>query len=79
MSRTKTLKVLLTFASTTRALIMEQEAAKAQAPGRLVPIPVQISAGCGMAWMAPQEARLELLALTKEHGIEVEAVYELFM
>ena len=48
-------------------------------PGRLIPVPVKISAGCGMAWCAPLCARLELEQMAKEEKIEMEGVYELLL
>lgn len=45
--REKTLKYLMTFHTTSGAIAMEKYC-KASAPGRLIPVPRQITAGCGM-------------------------------
>lgn len=79
MAREKTMKVVVTFPTTTQAMKMEQCAKGAGAPGRLIPVPRQISAGCGMAWSAPAEARSQLESLIMETGIELEEIYELIM
>ena len=57
MARERTLKAVYTFHTTTEAMKMEQCAREHGIPGRLIPVPRQISAGCGMAWAAPAEAK----------------------
>lgn len=79
MAREKTLRVVYTFSTTTAAVKMEQYAAKKGAPGRLIPVPRQISAGCGMAWSAPAETRTQLDSLIRESAMEVEETYELLL
>ncbi len=79
MARLKTMKVVFTYPTTTQAMKMEQCAKEAGAPGRLIPVPRQISAGCGMAWSAPAETRSQLESLITEKGIELEEIYELFL
>lgn len=79
MPRQKTQKVVITFRTTTQAMMMERHAKEADAPGRLIPVPRQISSGCGMAWSAPAEARSGLESLIQEKGIELEELYELFL
>lgn len=41
---------IITFTSTADAILFEKKATAAQLPGRLIPLPPVISAGCGMAW-----------------------------
>ena len=48
--RRKYLQLVVTFATTTAAMEMEQRAEKAEISGRLIPLPSEISAGCGLAW-----------------------------
>ena len=79
MAREKTRRVVFTFHTTTMAMMMEQCARKTGAQGRLIPVPRQISAGCGMAWSAPAEERQGLESLIRENGIEVEGSYELLL
>ena len=79
MAREKSLKVVLTFHTTTQAMMTEQYARQKGIPGRLIPVPRQISAGCGMAWSAPAGDREQLELLVREYGIETEGVYELYL
>lgn len=79
MARVKTEKVVFTFHTTTQAMYMEQCCKNKGAGGRLIPVPRQISAGCGMAWSAPLSERPALEQLIREREIEVEGVYELLL
>lgn len=79
MAREKTERVVFTFHTTTMAMKMEQAAKETGKPGRLIPVPRQISSGCGMAWSAPAGDRREAELLVREYGIETEGVYELLL
>lgn len=79
MAREKTERVIFTFHTTTMAMKMEQEAKEGGYPGRLIPVPRQISSGCGMAWSAPARDRQTVESLVRERGIETEGVYELLL
>lgn len=75
--RKKEKKTVITFATTTAAIHMEQFCKKEQLPGRLIPIPTAITAGCGLAWaMYPEEKETVLVMMEKE-GIVAEGIYEL--
>ena len=43
-------------------------------PGRTIPLPSVLSAGCGLAWRAELSDRECLIAFMKEHDIRWEAV-----
>ena len=43
---------ILTFESTTQAMAAEKYAMEQNLPGRLIPIPREITAGCGLSWKA---------------------------
>ena len=77
--RERTERCVVTFRTTAGAMAMEGACREAGLPGRLIPVPRQISAGCGMAWCAPGPARPGLEQLIREREIEVEGVYELFL
>ena len=79
MARVKSEKVIVTFPTTTQAMKMEKAARACGAPGRLIPVPREISAGCGMAWSAPVEARGQLESLLETTGIELEDIYEFLL
>lgn len=55
--RQKAEQFIVTFPSTAAALAMERRARELGAPGRLIPTPTVVTADCGLAWMAPPEAR----------------------
>ena len=53
--RQKKKYVILTFKTTTAAMAMERKCAEG-IPGRLIPLPGEISAGCGLSWrILPEE------------------------
>ena len=79
MPREKTMKVVFAFTTTTMAMKMEAAAKEKEAPGRLIPVPRQISAGCGMAWCAPVADRVSLEQLIDEEQIVTEGCYELLL
>ena len=79
MPREKTMKVVFAFPTTTMARKMEAAATAKDAPGRLIPVPRQISAGCGMAWCAPVADRVSLEQLIATEQIVTEGCYELLM
>ena len=54
--RTKQNYQILTFYTTTAAMAMEDYCHEQKIPGRLIPLPQEISAGCGLAWrMLPED------------------------
>lgn len=74
--RRKTPKAVLTFASTSDAMAVEAAARERGFPGRMIPIPSEVSAGCGLAWCAPVEEREELLCALEGGGLAYEDVHE---
>ena len=44
--------LIVTFATTAMAMAMEKACREEGSPGRLIPVPGFISAGCGLAWCA---------------------------
>ena len=48
--REKKPALIITFSTTTDAMGMEQFCGRNGLPGRLIPVPREISAGCGLAW-----------------------------
>lgn len=79
--RQKTPKVVITFNTTTDAMAFEMEA-KAQPgtlPGRIIPVPSEISAGCGLSWCADEAERDLLLEAVREKGLAYEGVHSVLM
>ncbi len=77
--RQKTLKLVITFHTTTAAMAMESACMAASLPGRLIPVPREITADCGMAWCAPPEARKALTEFLTAQEIPAAAWYELLI
>ncbi|MFR3906592.1 MAG: DUF3343 domain-containing protein, partial [Christensenellales bacterium] len=59
--REKKLWLIITFHTTTAAMAMESLCTEKGLPGRLIPVPREITAGCGMSWRAPVENKKELI------------------
>lgn len=77
--RTKQNYQILTFHTTTAAMAMEDYCHEQKIPGRLIPLPQEISAGCGLAWrMSPEEYGQEKDRI-EESGIRIERHVELVL
>ena len=48
--RKKELKLVITFHTTADAMAMEKLCRQKSIPGRLIPVPRILSAGCGLSW-----------------------------
>ena len=55
--REKQVRIIVTFNTTTGAMAMEKACKAENIPGRLIPVPRQISAGCGLSWLCNKEDR----------------------
>ena len=55
MLRKKAMKLIVTFHTTADAMAMESACRERKVPGRLIPVPRSISAGCGLSWCAELE------------------------
>ena len=77
--REKTEKCIVTFRTPTGAMAMERAARAAGVPGRLIPVPRVITAGCGMCWAAPPEAREAVEALVIKEHLDVDGLYAILI
>ena len=68
---------IVTFATTSDAMAVQNASLAGAVPGRMVPVPARISAGCGLAWSVPSGQRDELLAALAREGLAYEAMHEL--
>lgn len=75
--RKKERKLIVTFHTTADAMAMEKACRGKNAPGRLIPVPREISAGCGLAWCALPDQRQQLLEIMSEKNIEQENLHEI--
>lgn len=74
--RKKELKLVIEFHTTADAMAMEKICKETGTPGRLIPVPRVISAGCGLAWCTELENREQITAILLEAGIEEEDLQE---
>lgn len=75
MTKKKTLKRIITFSTTTDAMAFERHCLDHDIPGRLIPVPGQISAGCGMCWMVKEEDAGPSLKLAEKGIMKTEGIY----
>lgn len=72
MPRVRRPALVLTFPTTAAAMACEELCWRAGLPGRMIPVPGQISAGCGLAWKAAPQDRDTLVSALAEAGVAVE-------
>lgn len=78
MIRKKISCAVLTFSTTTAAMSMENKCGDYKIPGRLISVPREITAGCGLAWKMTAEdyeaykQKIERLNLTVEQIVFME-------
>lgn len=75
--RKKELKLIVTFHTTADAMAMEKACRANDVLGRLIPVPREISAGCGLAWCALPDQRDGIVKVMAENGIEQEDLHEI--
>ena len=77
--REKKQYVIFAFSSTTQAMAAESFFQSGGLPGRLIPVPREITAGCGFAWRAPVSDRELLVSALRSAGLGWESVTELML
>ena len=70
---------IVTFRTTTGAMAMERACRAAGLPGRLIPVPRSITAGCVMCWSAPPDARDALEELVMKEHLDVDGLYAILL
>lgn len=65
-------RYLLTFYNTSGAIAVEKFCKEHALPGRLLPVPREISASCGLSWAVPAEKQEELSEVEREFADEIE-------
>lgn len=66
MSRQKKEALIISFDNTTEAMAVEKYCMENKLPGRIIPVPREITAGCGLAWKACLEDEEQLLSAFEE-------------
>ena len=73
--RPKTWKLVITFHTTAAAMAMEKLCKEENVPGRLIPVPREITAGCGLAWKAEVDQEEAVTAALEAAGIAYSGVH----
>ncbi|HIT63912.1 MAG TPA: DUF3343 domain-containing protein [Candidatus Ventrimonas merdavium] len=77
--RKKELRAVIAFSATTDAMAAEAHLKGAGIPGRLIPVPREIRAGCGLAWSSPAESGEAARQALGQAGIPWESWKELLL
>ena len=75
----KTRSLIITFDATVQAMAAESRLQAMGLPGRLIPVPREITAGCGLAWKAPPEAEKSLRAALEAADIAASGYHVLMV
>ncbi len=75
MPRVRRPALVVTFPTTAAAMSCEELCGEKNLPGRMIPVPGEISAGCGLAWKAAPGDREALEAALAAGGVPVEGFH----
>ncbi len=70
---------VLTFRTTTEAMAMERRCGEQGIPGRLIPVPKEIAAGCGLAWRMEAEDYARLRPELERLGLRFQRAAEMML
>ena len=73
--REKEPKIVVTFVNTTDAMKMEAVCEERKVPGRMIPVPKVISAGCGLAWCSAPENEDVIREVLNFAGLKEQAIH----
>lgn len=73
--REKKQALIITFSTTTDAMGMEKYCINHQLPGRLIPVPREITAGCGLAWKTAPEEKARFTEEMSNAGLQWAAMH----
>ena len=71
----KKLCLVVTFDATAAAMAAEKYCLERGVPGRLIPVPREIPAGCGLAWKAEVDQEEAVTAALEAAGIAYSGVH----
>lgn len=75
----KKLKAVFSFAKTSDAMKMDKLNNENKLPGKMIPVPREISAGCGIAYSIDVGFRDKVETLAKESAVNIESIHEIKM
>ena len=70
--RQKKTYLIVTFFTTSAAMAAEKACQQAGFPGRIIPVPRQITADCGLGWRTDPENRAALETLFRACALETD-------
>ena len=73
--REKKEKLVVSFLTTTQAMAAEKYCLKNQIPGRIIPLPSEISAECGIAWCTEPEEEERIRQAINDGGIQAKGIH----
>lgn len=71
----KKLCLVVTFDATAASMAAEKYCLERGVPGRLIPVPREITAGCGLAWKAEVDQEEAVTAALEAAGIAYSGVH----
>ena len=77
--RRKVITTVVTFSTTTAAMKMERTAKESEFQGRLIPIPSEISAQCGLAWKCVEQSEEETENFLKKKELAWDGIYRVLV
>lgn len=72
--RRKEPKLITTFHTTAEAMACEKLCKENEIEGRIIPVPRQLSAGCGLAWMCAPEREKDFSDFLTQNHVEYDAM-----
>ena len=75
----KKLSLIFSFNKTVDAMAVEDYCLKNSVPGRLIPLPKEISAGCGLAWKCDVSLKDEMKKIISDLKIEFDKMTEIVL
>lgn len=72
--REKKTKLVITFPNTSSVMALDSVYTKEMGIGKMIPVPGEVAAGCGLAWCDVPEAKESLCKLMAEKGIAFSAI-----
>ena len=75
----KKLCLVVTFEATAAAMAAEKYCLEKGVPGRLIPVPREITAGCGLAWKAEVGQEEAVTAALEAAGIAYSGVHRVII
>lgn len=69
--------IVITFDTTTDAMMMEAFAKEKKLAGKIIPLPNEISAGCGLAFKIETEDLEKVIKTLEENSISYEKIHKL--